>query len=212
MKKLIAIFLLLSCRAYADELITDFDAKSIPILNEELRNLHEEIDTVSDSITTFTPSTTNALAGSVVQTVSYQTGAVDTGTTTIPGDDSIPEITEGDEYMTLAITPTSATNKLLIKALANVATTANGYPMVMGLFQDSTTNALAATVDFVSTSGANTQICLTHYMTAGTTSSTTFRIRIGCTNAGTTTFNGVASGRYFGGVMASSITIQEVKV
>lgn len=48
-------------------------------------------------------------------------------------------------------------------------------------------------------------------MTAGTTSATTFKVRIGSCNAGTTTFNGTASGRIFGGVMGSYIKITEMQ-
>jgi len=42
-------------------------------------------------------------------------------------------------------------------------------------------------------------------MLAATTSSTTFKIRAGQHNAGTTTFNG-----YYGGVMLSSLMIEEI--
>jgi hypothetical protein len=50
-------------------------------------------------------------------------------------------------------------------------------------------------------------------MTAGTTSETTFRVRAGPSNTTyTLTFNGYNSARYFGGVMASSITITEFGV
>lgn len=41
---------------------------------------------------------------------------------------------------------------------------------------------------------------------------TTFKVRIGGTSAGATTFNGSGGGRKLGGVMASSITITEIKV
>ena len=51
----------------------------------------------------------------LVQVVNTQTGAVATGTTVMPIDDTIPQNTEGDQYMTLAITPTHASNKLLIE-------------------------------------------------------------------------------------------------
>jgi len=60
-------------------------------------------------------------AGFVVQMVSTQTGALQTDTTTIPADDTIPQNTEGFEVMTLAITLKSATNKLEIDVVANVA-------------------------------------------------------------------------------------------
>ena len=52
--------------------------------------------------------------GAVVQVVNTQTGAVATGTTIMPGDDTIPQITEGNEYLTRTITPTDAANTLLI--------------------------------------------------------------------------------------------------
>ncbi|BCU95174.1 MAG: hypothetical protein CM15mV8_0180 [Caudoviricetes sp.] len=42
--------------------------------------------------------------GKLLQQVHTQTGAVNTGTTIFPEDDSIPQNTEGDEYMTLSIT------------------------------------------------------------------------------------------------------------
>ena len=47
-------------------------------------------------------------AGSVLQVVQTQTGAVATTTVTIPFDDTIPQITEGAEFITLAITPKSS--------------------------------------------------------------------------------------------------------
>ena len=52
----------------------------------------------------------SALAlGTVVQVVSTGFSAVATGATILPGDDTIPQITEGVEFMTQAITPKSTT-------------------------------------------------------------------------------------------------------
>ncbi len=50
----------------------------------------------------------------VVQVVNTQDGAVATGTTVLPWDDTIPQNTEGDQYMSLSITPTNASNKLIL--------------------------------------------------------------------------------------------------
>lgn len=157
-----------------------------------------------------TPTTTLP-AGTVVQVVNTQTGAVATGTTTIPYDDTIPQNTEGDQYMTLAITPTSASNKLLIQVVW-IGTSTVAQRMTAALFQDSAANALAASV--IVNDGAGFEIInnFSHYMTSGTTSATTFKVRVGGNAAGTTTFNGTGGGRSFGGVMASSITITEIKV
>ena len=152
-----------------------------------------------------------ALSGSVVQTVNTQSGAVATGTTTLPDDDTIPQSTEGTEYITRAITPNNTSNLLRIDVLAVVAFSSTGI-ITMALFQDSTADALAATQQTVGSFNDGQFILkLTHYMTAGTTSSTTFKIRIGSAGAGTLTFNGVSAARKMGGVMASSINIMEIK-
>jgi hypothetical protein len=151
-------------------------------------------------------------AGSVIQRVNTQTGSVSTGTTQMPLDDTIPQNTEGDEYMTLAITPTNASNILYIDVLLNAATTVGAASQFsVALFQDSTAGALAAVAQGAIDSGQMMSVRLTHKMTAGTTSATTFKVRAGGNGAGTTTFNGRSSGRLFGGVMASSITITEIK-
>ena len=154
---------------------------------------------------------TTATAGTVLQAVNYQTGAVATGTATIPKDDTIPQITEGTEFMTLAVTPISATSKLVIEVLCNMSPGSSGSDIIVALFQDSTANALAAVMQGYYDSAAGAPIVLQYYMTSGTTSSTTFRIRAGKpSGANPYTFNGATAGRLFGGVYYSSITITEI--
>ena len=152
------------------------------------------------------------VAGSVVQVVNVIDGAVNTGTTLLPIDDTIPQNTEGVEFMTLAITPKATTNKLKIEVVIGFAHSSTNSTLVSALFQDSTADALAA-MPVSRNAGANETVNLvyTHYMAAGTTSETTFKVRAGSSAAGTTTFNGAAASRRFGGVMASSITITEIK-
>jgi hypothetical protein len=155
-----------------------------------------------------------AAAGSpsvVVQVVKTVTGAATTGTTAIPIDDTIPQNTEGDEYMTLAITPGNASNRLKIDVVLFGAINGSDW-MIAALFQDSTANALATGSMYLPTSGGGGSIQFTYWMAAGTTSATTFKVRAGRDNVspGTTlTFNGTGGARLFGGVYASSITITE---
>ena len=151
-----------------------------------------------------------ASAGQVIQVVNVMDGALATGTTAIPYDDTIPQITEGDQYMSLAITPGNTNNKLRIDVVVNGAST-DTTRWIYALFQDSTANALAATEVYPVGASGEMNVKFTHYMTAGTVSATTFRVRAGGT-AGTFTFNGAAGARKMGGIMASSITISEVKV
>jgi hypothetical protein len=153
-------------------------------------------------------------SGRIVQVKHTQDGEVATGTTKIPLDDTIPQNTEGDEYMSLSITPTDANNKLLIDVTISLSSSLNDTHILVGaLFQDSTADALAVGCEFKE-SGTNriSTISFKHEMTAGTTSTTTFKVRGGCTKTGTTTFNGQNGNRRFGGVMASTITITEIAV
>jgi len=133
-----------------------------------------------------------------------------TGTTTIPLDNTIPQITEGDEYITQAITPLSAANILYIECELVLSNTAAVH-MIAALFQDATVNALAAVTSKINTADDTVTIYFAHKMTAGTTSATTFRLRAGGSAAGTTRINGRAGAALFGGVCASSLKITEIK-
>lgn len=163
---------------------------------------------------TYVPSASNALAGSVIQTVNTTNTAVSTGTTVLPYDDSIPQSGEGvDLAVDRAITPNSASNKLKITVVANASSSNNAGNFTLALFQDATANALAAVQMTVgANANAGQSVVLIHYMTAGTTSATTFKARIGNDQAGTTTLNGASGGRKYGGVCSSTMTIEEIKV
>ncbi len=147
----------------------------------------------------------------VVQVVHTETLGMTTGVVEFPApDDTIPQITEGDEYMTASITPKDATNRLVIEVLGSFSHTSAGTPLIMCLFQDAIANALAVSstkIDILET------ISLRHEMAAGGTSAITFRIRAGRsgTDAGTTTFNGTGGAREYGGVVRSHIRITEYR-
>ena len=152
-------------------------------------------------------------AGKIIQVVNVMDSAVGTGTTTLPHDDTIPQKTEGVEHMTLAVTPTNASNILVIEVVFCGDTTASaGNPFGIALFQDSTAGALASISTGFDGAGHSITASFLHKMTAGTTSETTFKVRAASHASGTTTFNGTASARKYGGVMASSITITEISV
>jgi hypothetical protein len=171
------------------------------------------------SPTLTTPTINGAAAGTtwsghVLQVVNGLTTAYDSTTNTIPVDDTVPQQggSEGKEFMTKAITPTNASNKLKIEVVAALSHTVDTATMVLALFQDATASALSAALETVSAAGGLVTMKLTYYMTAGTTSETTFKVRGGSGTAGTTGFNGAGGGRLMGGVAASSITITEIKV
>lgn len=171
-----------------------------------------EVNVGTDTTRAVTPATLKGLSGHIVQIVNTQTGALASGSGTIPIDNTIPQNTEGNEFMTLAITPTSASNKLLIDVnfMGGELSNTDDHHTV-ALFQDSTANALASTIADNYAIGASS-VNFTHYMTAGTTSSTTFKVRAGAT-VGSMYMNGFTGiGQIYGGVAVSSITITEIQV
>ena len=146
----------------------------------------------------------------VVQVANVQDGEVASGTGTVAYDDTIMQNTEGNEFMTLAITPTNVANKLKIDVCFNGSANSGNKITTVGLFQDSKADALAEATAFVSITNSPHNINFTHFMTAGTTSTTTFKVRAGNDTSSTITFNGQNGSRKGGGRYASSITITEI--
>lgn len=152
------------------------------------------------------------VSGAVVQQVNVEDGAVATGTTVMPYDDTVPTNTEGFEVMTLSITPKSSSNILIIRAKWHYAQTGSSRLNIGAIYQDSTSAALASAAAGGPYAGQVWPVwgMIEHQMVAGTTSATTFKLRIGCSVSDTTTFNGASSVRKMGGSQNSFMTITEV--
>lgn len=151
-----------------------------------------------------------SLPGEVVQSARTETGAVATGTTVLPWDDTIPQNTEGDQYMTQAITPRSEANLLSIEVQALVSNSAGTATMTGAVFRDTTAAAIAATSTFIQAATATDIVGLRKSVLAASTAATTFKLRAGNTGAGTTTFNGASAARKYGGVSNSFIEVKEI--
>ena len=130
------------------------------------------------------------------------------GSYVIPYDDTIPQNTEGTEILSATITPKSATNRLVITCTANGTPTTTAT-FAAALFQDSTANALRA-ISSNFGSGYHQVLSMRHEMAAGTTSATTFKIRVGTHTGGTLAVNGTGA-RVFGGVLACALSIEEIE-
>lgn len=149
--------------------------------------------------------------GDIVQTVYYTTGSVVTGNTAMPFDDTIPQITEGVECLSQAITPTSAVNNLeFIVTMSTLGTSWEDH-LSVALFVAGTNDALAAWSSYINSAHQYRTISGTYKKLAGSTSSQTFSVRAGGHAAGTViTLNGYNTARKFGGVAASNLYITEV--
>lgn len=149
------------------------------------------------------------VSGVECQNVTATTATAGTTGTAIPLDNTIPQSTEGAQFLTVTITPTSATSTLIIEFDAWGAMNAAGS-ITVALFQDSTANALDATATTIPSAGPTLPLRLRYVMTAGTTSSTTFKIRYGpgANTAYILQANGVA---LFSTALQGSLTVREIR-
>lgn len=121
-------------------------------------------------------------SGSVVQEVVSTVVGVTSTTSTYALDDSIPQNTEGAALMSVAITPTSATNVIEIFSCGGWFYT--GVSMAVCLYQDSGADAVQVSAH----STTNVPIPIYFRVVAGGTSAITFYLRWGG-SSGTTYLN-----------------------
>lgn len=144
--------------------------------------------------------------GRIAQIVGNSSSAVATGTTIIPVDDTIPTNTEGDQYLSQAITPQNSGSTLEVEVTL-MASPSTAADIVIALF-DGATCVDVATVN--SGTIALRTTTFTYRMTAGTTSAKTFTVRAGLGTAGTLTVNGGSAARLFSTLPKSSLYIREI--
>jgi len=171
----------------------------------------------SDVQNVLLPSTAGTLdrlerAGNILQVKFAEYTTRTSVTTTIPFNDTVPQNTEGTEIITLSITPTSASNKLVIEFFLPMWDGDNVRVGICALFQDSTADALAVACSINSAANYAIQLGMVHIMDAGTTSPTTFKLRVG-PSTGTMYLNRRQSGNYFGSTtLHTTLQITEIAV
>ena len=152
--------------------------------------------------------------GASLQFKNVQTNAFASTQTFFPIDDTIPQSGEGAELFTLAITPSSASNILIIDVQLNMTGSLTNGIIGYALFQDSTANALNAVwaSDADHANSPTSPKIMRHVMDAGTTNATTFKIRYGniSNSSGVCQINGGSGARYLGGALTSRMTITEI--
>ncbi len=144
-----------------------------------------------------------------MQCLTTSIATVVTCNTVIPIDDTIPQNTEGVEVLTLSITPSSSTSVLEIVFSGAVTNDIINTGSSVALFQDSTADALAARSSSSNQFSYTSTLYLRHIMTSGTTSSTTFKIRIGPTSNNCYVNSDNAGNQLMGGVSSTRLTIKE---
>ena len=147
--------------------------------------------------------------GEVVQSRRASTAALDTTTTVVPINDTIPQLsTEGETQLTRTITPTSRANLLKIKSTMNLALSVAGT-LVSALHQDSIENALLARSADVDGADDSVVISLNYWAKSLSVSSIDYKINNG-PSTGTLSLNGINAVRTFGGVNISTLEVEGI--
>lgn len=130
--------------------------------------------------------------------------------TVIPFDNTIPQITEGDQLITTTYTPKSITNKLRVRFEVNCCSNTAASSAIVALFLNSNSNAIRAATRYFNASDQMATLSFTHEFVPGTTSQITLSVRGGLTGSGRIFFNGNTANQLFGGVNVMSLTIDEI--
>jgi len=133
--------------------------------------------------------------------------------TTIPVDDTVPQNTEGTEIVTVSIAPSSASNKVRVRAYFYGQGNVSVVNMVGAIFRDSGASALTGGIGYARSTATNTAMgaFIELVDSPATTSSVTYKLRVG-PDAGTMRLNGGTGGRLFGGALTVGIFVEEVPV
>lgn len=157
---------------------------------------------------TFTPTVSNALSGSVIQTVNTTSTSVTSGTTALPVDNTTPGIGEGHQILSRTITPNNASNGLKATVSAHIGAAGGGL-VGMTIWQDSALVGAFSTE--LGGAGSTESVSFTVSASAGGTASQTWTVRMGHTSGTQTTMNGTNGSGLFNGSSVSTLVIQEIK-
>ena len=130
------------------------------------------------------------------------------GTNLMPHSSNAPTNTDGDEYMSVTITPKQIGSTIKVEAIW-YGSTASISNFSVALFRDSEVDAVAAVArDSVATRPMS--IPIGYEMVATSLDPITFKVRAGSNSAGNTNFNGANNAQIFTGVAGSFISVKEI--
>jgi hypothetical protein len=128
--------------------------------------------------------------------------------TLIPRDDTIPQNTEGTEIVSASLTPKASTNRIRV-TFTGFGAVSTAASMIAALFVDTDASAVFATATFQAAADYHGPISFTFEHAPGDTAAHTYKVRIG-PSTGTMRLNGNSSARFFGGVAACTLTLEEI--
>lgn len=129
--------------------------------------------------------------------------------TIMPADDTIPQSTEGDEVLSVTITPTNGSSRILVLATLNIGGATSA--IVSGAsFRGGFSNGIGASEASINTSAAMQQLQVFASYDALDTTARSYSIRMGAAAAGDAKLNGDGSARVFGGAAVSRLDVFEI--
>lgn len=164
------------------------------------RNVLTAGDVVADDV----------LSGSVIQFGEHTYATNANITTVIPYDDTIPQITEGDEVLTVTITPKRSDSKMVLTVNLLVGFDGSAITACAAIFKNSGLNAVAASACDNPGADSPVPLTMTYSETLASASAITYSVRVGPTSS-TIRLNGISSARRFGGVGVCSLRVWEIR-
>lgn len=131
-------------------------------------------------------------------------------TTQIPLDDTIPQITEGTQVLSVTHACLTASNRVNLRFQGQVSVSAASW-VIAALFVDGAANAVRTSSTIIDTTNGGGMLTLEYEASPGDTASHTYTLRVGPSNAVTVRLNGSASARFFGGSSAGTLKLNEIK-
>lgn len=141
----------------------------------------------------------------VVQTVYAEYTAQATLTANIPGDNTIPQSTEGTQILSASITPTSASNRVRASVFL-AGQVAEAIPPAIGALFRGGANAIAAKIASGNSGGVATFLDFIYEDSPGTTSTLTYTVRVGASSGISVKMN-----QLLGGSQRCVLILEEIK-
>jgi hypothetical protein len=152
------------------------------------------------------------VSGKIAQVVVASLTTSGSTTAIIPNDSTKPQSTEGAQFLTASITPTSASHTLLyFLVVPTIGGGASNVTFTLAVFRDSGADAIAAQLLMNAYSQGTQTGLVVGSVAAGSTTATTFKARYGTYNATYPCYLlRPSSGDMLGGTITAQLIIMEV--
>lgn len=133
-------------------------------------------------------------------------------TNVIPGDDTIPQIGEGTQILSVSLTPRKTTNRVRIRFQGETSVSVAPSSVICSLFVNGVANAIAANLVTHSTANYAVLLALEFEHVPNSVAAQTYTLNIGPGAAATLRLNGTSAGRLLGGASRATLIAEEIPV